>query len=513
MLSIDAPGPALAPPPASFNMAQHVLAAGLSHPDKLALRIAGATDVQDWTYGEITRAVRGIAAGLRAQDVVEGDLVLLRLGNTVEFPLAFLGAIAAGLVPVPTAATLTRLEISKMAADISPALIIASDGIELPAPLRCPVIHEGDLHSYAKAAPAPFQMGAPERPGYAVYTSGTSGRPRAVLHAHRAIWARQMMWDGWYGLRPDDRLLHAGAFNWTYTLGTGLLDPWTRGASAIIPAPGTKNEALPALLAHHDATIFAAVPGVYRQMLRADMPAMPALRHGLSAGEKLAAPIRNAWHNATNTQIYEAFGMSECSTFVSASPSRPAPDGALGFAQPGRKIAVVDDSDESTPIQARGEAGVLAVDANDPGLTLGYIGHPDETAKRFRAGWFLTGDRVTMDEAGAITYLGREDDMMNAGGFRVSPLEVEAAMSSHDSVIEAAAVELPVKETASVIALFYVAAASGADETQLEAHAKNTLADYKRPRMFIALESLPRGANNKLLRRALLDQWRATQDS
>lgn len=502
MLSIDAPGPLLSPPPEAFNMAAYVLASGRAAPDRLALRVAGSADTQDWSFGKITRAVQGIAGGLLAQGLSPGDLVLMRLGNTAEFPLAFLGAIAAGLVPVPTASALTRLEISKMAADISPALIIAQDGIALPAPLACPVLDAAALHDMAAGDPAPFHMGDPSRAGYAIFTSGTSGRPRAVLHAHRAIWARQMMWDGWYGLTREDRMMHAGAFNWTYTLGTGLMDPWSRGAAAIIPAPGTLAQDIPALMAQHKATIFAAAPGVYRQMLRTEMPDLPDLRHGLSAGEKLAAPIRTAWQDATGTAIHEAFGMSECSTFVSSSPARPAPENAIGFAQPGRRIAIIGPHGPT----ARGEPGILAVDPNDPGLMLGYIGHPDETAARFSHGWFLTGDSVVMAKDGALSYLGRSDDMMNAGGFRVSPIEVETAMADHEAILEAAAVELPIKATASVIALFYVAK-SEIPQSALEAHAATALADYKRPRLYLPVKELPRGANNKLLRRALREDW------
>ena len=99
--------------------------------------------------------------------------------------------------------------------------------------------------------PCAYDMGAPDRPGYIVFTSGSGGTPRAVVHAHRAVWARRMMWDGWYGLRTDDRVLHAGAFNWTYTLGTGLMDPWAIGATALVVAPGAP---MSLLMRRHDAT-------------------------------------------------------------------------------------------------------------------------------------------------------------------------------------------------------------------------------------------------------------------
>ncbi len=500
MLSVDAPGPALPPPPGRFNLAAYVLAGGAATPGKVALSILGADAPEDWTYARLARAVGGIAGGLAAMGLAPGDRVLLRLGNNVEFPLAFLGCIAAGLVPVPTSSQLTTPEIGPMAALVAPRLIVAGPGITLPDPLPCPVLIEAALHDLATHAPEAPRLGDPERPAYAVFTSGTSGRPRAVLHAHRAIWARRMMWNGWYGLRPDDRLMHAGAFNWTYTLGTGLMDPWSRGATALIPAAGTAPADLPALIAEHGATIFAAAPGVYRQMLRAGLPPLPRLRHGLSAGEKLADPIRHAWQAATGTALHEAFGMSECSTFVSGNPARPAPEGALGHAQPGRRVAVLGDGGAPVP---RGTPGLLAVDAADPGLMLGYLGAPEATAARFRGGWFVTGDRVAMAPDGALRYLGRDDDMMNAGGYRVSPVEVEAAMAAHPGVHEAACVEVAVSESASVIGCFYVPEAGPVAETALSAHAHARLAHYKCPRLFVAVDTLPRGANNKLLRRAL----------
>ena len=495
-------GPDLPPPPADFNMAAYVLAGGAQSPDKLALSVLGEAR-DDWSYDRLTRAVRAIAGGFLAQGVTPGDRVLLRLGNTVEFPLAFLGAIAAGLVPVPTSSQLTAREITGMAAQIGPALIVAADAVALPDPLPCPVLTETDLHDLASGPEAAFDMGDPNRPAYAIFTSGTSGTPRAVLHAHRAIWARRMMWDGWCGLTPDDRLMHAGAFNWTYTLGTGLMDPWSRGATALIPEPGTRSSDLATLIAAERVTIFAAAPGIYRQMLRGEMPNAPALRHGLTAGEKLADPIRDAWQSATGTTLHEAFGMSECSTFVSGSPARPAQPGSLGYPQPGRTVAVLGEDGPAT----FGEPGVLAVKADDPGLMLGYIGAEDETRARFRGPWFLTGDTVAMAEDGAISYLGRDDDMMNAGGFRVSPVEVESAMVLHPEVLEAAAVEISVSETARVIACFYVAEPGRApDDASLAAHAAETLAHYKCPRLFVRVDMLPKGANNKLLRRALRAQ-------
>lgn len=496
MEAIFSPGSAPSSPPARFNMAQYVLFEGAAPDEALALRLVGREGGHDWSYGALRRAVSGIAGGFLARGLKPGDRVLLRLGNAVEFPLAYLGAIWAGLVPVPTSSQLTGPEITRMSALVQPALIVAGAGIALPDPLPCPVLGEEALHDLADHRPAPPDMVDPNRPAYGIFTSGTSGNARAVLHAHRAIWARRMMWQGWYGLGPDDRVMHAGAFNWTYTLGTGLMDPWSRGAVALIPEAGLKPAELAPLLAGEEVTIFAAAPGVYRQMLRAGLPNLPRLRHGLSAGEKLATPIRAAWEAATGTAIHEAFGMSEVSTFVSGCPDRPAPAEALGYAQPGRMVAVLGSDG---PV-ARGESGILAISRDDPGLMLGYLGAEEATQARMRGDWFLTGDMVAMAEDGALSYLGRDDDMMNAGGFRVSPLEVERAMVLHPGVHEAAAVEVAVSDSASVIACFYVPEGAPVGDDVLGTHAHGHLAHYKCPRLFVALEALPRGANNKLRR-------------
>lgn len=497
MLSITDPT-GFAPPPASFNMAAHVLVHADRLADKTALQIVGAGG-QSFTYADIARAVRGTATGLLELGLKPGDHLLLQLGNTAEFPITYLGAITAGIIPVPISSQLTPPEVTAIAATIDPVLTIRAAGMAT-APGRS--VPSSILNEFWSLPAAPFAMGDPDRPAYVIYTSGTSGKPRPVVHAHRAIWARQMMWDGWYGLRADDRLMHAGAFNWTYTLGTGLMDPWSMGATALIPADGTGADQLPALLADTGATIFAAAPGVFRRVLRADIPDLPALRHGLSAGEKLAEDYRVDWLTKTGTPIFEAFGMSECSTFISGSPARPAPPGTSGYAQPGRKVALIGP-DGPVP---RGTAGTIAIHRDDPGLMLGYLNAPDDTAARFQDDWFLTGDIGIMDDAGAITYAGRTDDMMNAGGYRVSPIEVEDALTAHPSITEAAACAVQIRTGTSVIAAFYVAA-DMIDEDQLRHFMAARLAGYKLPRIYTAMETLPRGANNKLLRRVLRQNW------
>lgn len=472
-----------------MNLAEYVLTAGLATPDKLAMSVLGSGHADGWSHARLRQAVLGIGTGLLASGLQPGDRLLMRLGNTPAFPLTYLGAIAAGIVPVPTAAQLTAPEITRLAATIAPKAIVAADGIALPDPAAW-VISESALTRFHDLPPVEFAQGDAGRLAYIVFTSGSSGQPRAVCHAHRAILARRMMFDGWYGLTAQDRMLHAGAFNWTFTLGTGLMDPWTIGATALIPAPGITPEQIPLIASRHGATLIAAAPGIFRRMLRADWKPWPGLRHGLTAGERLDPALRRDWQARTGLDLHEAMGMSECSTFLSGSPARPAPEGTAGYPQPGRRTAIRD--------------GQLAIHRSDPGMFLGYLDQPADTAARFDGDWFLTGDLAEAMPDGAIRTLGRADDMMNAGGFRLSPAEVEDVLSQTPDAGDVAVTEMAVP-SGTIIAAFWTGAAR---PDVLRTQAEERLARYKQPREYIALDALPRTATGKINRRALRDTYR-----
>lgn len=494
MLSVIDTRPFPKAPPA-FNLAGHVLARAATL-NKPALTILHPEGDETLGYGDLLRLTQGCATALLAQGLTPGERILLRLGNTLAFPILYLGAIWAGLVPIPTSAALTRAEITRLAAFVQPSLIAVEPGIAKPdhaAPILTP-----DLATWSRLPPAALHEGDPDREAYIVFTSGTSGSPMAVSHAHRAILARQSMHRHWEGLTPSDRLLHAGALNWTYTLGTGLLDPWTVGATALIPAAGTSSTRLPALMARAEATILAAAPGIYRQLLRRDLPPLPDLRHGLSAGESLPHGLRQQWRAATRTELHEALGMSEVSTYLSGSPTRPAPEGTTGYPQPGRHIAILDEDGNPVP---RGAPGEIAVSTADPGLMRGYLNQPPPQGP-----WFRTGDAAVMAPDGAITHLGRTDDLLNAGGFRVSPAEIEAAFHDLPVLIACAAVQVEPVPGTTILALFYEASCA-IDEAVLRECAEKALARWKQPRHYQRVDALPRTASStdtgKIIRKAL----------
>ena len=185
------------PCPQDFNLAEYVLRYADETPDKIALAVLNLAGSEQFSYAKLKTAVLGTGRGFIDLGLRPGDRILMRLGNTVDFPIAYLGAIAVGLVPVPTSAQLTEPEVQKLADLVSPNLVLVGEKVATPYDIGCPQITESQLQEFRKLPPAKFDRGDPNRLAYILFTSGTSGNPRPVAHAHRAIWARRMMWDGW----------------------------------------------------------------------------------------------------------------------------------------------------------------------------------------------------------------------------------------------------------------------------------------------------------------------------
>ena len=499
-------------PPDRFNMARYCLSASTqAHPDKTALILVtdpNGSDARHITYGDIESNVLRMAAGLNALELAPGSRIFLRMGNTLDYALMFFAAISAGLVPIAASSLLSKTEVATMLQD-SGAALIASDGtLTLPAvPANVSILNEDDIKALKTNPPCDYAGTHKDDPAYMIYTSGTSGTPKGVLHAQRAIWGRRPMYDGWYGITSNDVMLHTGAFNWTYTLGTGLSDPWTNGATTLLYT-GPKNiEIWPKLIARYGATIMASVPTLYRQLLKyCDLSpdTLKPLRHVLCAGEVLSTNLHNNWVEKTDLSIYEALGMSEMSTYISCSPGVPVLLGSPGKPQAGRCVKILPaDSDGTEPLPPN-ELGLIAVHRSDPGLMLGYWQRPEEEQAVYRGDWFIGGDLAALDAEGYIHFEGRNDDVMNAFGYRVSPQEVENAIAGHPDVAEVGVSDIDVGNDVSIIAAFVVL--QDKDETDPQSileFASITLADYKRPRAVHFVSALPRTGNGKVIRKHL----------
>lgn len=498
-------------PPPQFNMAAYCLAHAHARPDATALIVmedVAGPPKEIWTYAALEDAVLRVAAALQARGLPPGARILIRLDNTSAYALLFFSAIAAGYVALPTSSQLTETEAAFMLEDSGAAAVALAAHLPLANVPSGVLVFGPDDVAAMLAFPkrATFAATRADDPAFLVYTSGTTANPKGVLHAQRSAFGRRPMYRGWYGIGENDRMLHAGAFNWTFTLGTGLTDPWANGATSIIYT-GRKDPALwPRLIAATGATLFAAVPGVYRQMLKYAAPGagdLGALRHGLMAGETPPPGLVAEWTARTGRELYEALGMSEISTYISSGPDVPHRDGAVGKAQPGRRIAILSADGGDEPLPA-GTQGLLAVHRSDPGLMLGYWNRPEEERAVWHGEWFAGGDLATIDADGYVTHRGRANDIMKALGYRVAPQEVETVLAAYPGVAEVACAEVRVRADVSVICAFIVPAAGAAiDRDDIARFAEARLAAYKCPREFRFLAALPRTANGKVKRSEL----------
>jgi len=405
------------------------------------------------TYRELAERTSRFGQLLRDLGVQAGDRVLVRLPNSIDYPTAFLGAMKRGAIAVPTSTLLTADEVRYLVED-SGACAIVIDALaweEMGARLE----GAGNLrrvilggNALARELENVGTIEGAERtragdPAYLVYTSGTTGYPKGVLHAHRSLAGRapaSRYWFDFDAAKPD-RIMHSGKFNWTYVLGSALMDPLARGKTVIAHEGRNDAATWPRLIAKHGATIFIGVPTIYRQILqkteftRADVP---TLRHCMSAGEHLSDEVFERWQERFGLDIYEAVGMSEFSYYLSQGKARPIRPGSAGFPQPGHDVRLLDP--ETLAEVARGAEGMISVPEADPGLFLRYWNLPEETAKARHDGYFFTGDYARYDEDGYLWFLGRKDDIIKSFGYRVSPYEVERVMKGHPAVADCACI-------------------------------------------------------------------------
>jgi acetyl-CoA synthetase len=507
--------------------------------DRVAVVVDDDTrGVHQLTFAELAVRTSRFGQLLRNLGVVPGQRVLIRLPNCVEYPTVFLGAMKHGAIPVPTSILLTAEEVLYLAKDSGATALVTDratwnvlhDTIEKLGQMthvvligngeRVPARHvtvtdlDEALASVGRCQ-EPYRTRADD-PAYLVYTSGTTGYPKGVLHAHRALLGRQPSSTYWFNFLPaGDRVLHSGKFNWTYVLGTGLMDPLYRGHTAIVHEGSNDASIWPGLIAKHGATTFIGVPTLYRHIIqrtqygRADVP---TLRHCMCAGEQLSGELLAAWRERFGLDIYEGLGMTECSYYLCETVSQPIRPGSAGFAQPGHHVKLLDP--HTWHEAACGEEGMICIPRTDPALMLRYWNQPEETAACFHGDWFLTGDYARRDDAGYIWFLGRKDDLINSFGYRVSPHEIERVLKDHPDIADVAAVGAEVAKDKVLVTVYVIPrVGSSLSADAVVEYANQRLASYKAPKIVYLVDEFPRTRNGKILRRGLTPASARAQSS
>ena len=519
--------------PQNFNITQacvtqHVQA---GRGEKIALIVEDHhLGTKQLTYQQLEEQSAKLASVFASHSLTKADRVLIRLPNSTDYPVSFFGCLRYGAIAVPTSTLLAASEVAYLAKDSGAKILITAksmwqelkslldeetqlEKIYLAGEGEMPNLDKGQQVEFfdfdeliKKAKPtAEITNSSPNTPAYIVYTSGTTGYPKGVLHAHRSLIGRLPASRYWFDFKDGDRIMHSGKFNWTYVLGSALMDPLFHGHTVIVHEGPNDAATWPTLIKKHDCTIFIGVPTIYRQIIqKTEFSAadVPSLRHCMSAGEHLSDEMLMAWRERFQMDVYEAIGMSEFSYYISQFNQKPIKPGAAGFPQPGHNIKLLDG--EGIPVKVN-EEGMIAIPENDPGLFLEYWNLPEETEKARHDGYFFTGDYARMDEDGYIWFLGRKDDIINTFGYRVSPHEIERVIKTHPAIADCVALGEEISKDKILVSICVIVnPESEIDEQTLLTFAANNLAKYKAPKIVHFFKEFPRTKNGKVLRKKML---------
>jgi acyl-coenzyme A synthetase/AMP-(fatty) acid ligase len=494
----------------NFNLTEYILSKNSENfSDKKALIFYNGNDKQIFTYKEIYDKSVTIAEYLLYFGFKPGNRLVIRMENSPEYIFSFLGIIAAGMTAIPVSSQLTEEEVSFILRESKAEGGIFDGKLPTPRPSDETILVQYKEIKEPKQKNQQYTVfnTKPYEEAFIVYTSGSSGYPKGVIHAHRSILGRIPMFENWTDLKEEDIILHAGQLNWTYTLGVGIMDPLSIGATTILTNGKREPSEWADIIKSEKASIFATVPSLFRRILKhADLTTgyLSSLRHCLSAGESLLPSVYTEWTHSTGKEIFEALGMTEVSTFISTSKDIPYRAGSTGVIQKGRNVVILPIDGGTTPV-VTGNIGVLAVSIEDDGLFLDYTSGSKQDS--IRDDFFITGDLVHSDIEGYIYYHGRNDDIMNSFGYRVSPSEVERVLETHPMISEAGVTEVKKKDNITLISAFIVLkegrSGGSTDIKSLEVYLKDHLATYKIPKEFYFVNDLPRNRNGKLQRKKL----------
>ena len=497
-----------------------VLAAGNDQP---ALWIVGddGSEVRR-SFREMSERSSRVANHLRALGVRRGDRILLMLGNEVALWETMLAAMKLGAVVIPATALLTpgdlrdRIDRGRVrhvvVASAHTEKFAAVDGdytrVCVGAPRDGWVSHDGaDEHARSFAPDAPTQA---TDALLLYFTSGTTSKPKLVLHTHQSYPVGHLSTMYWIGLQPGDIHLNISSPGWAKHSWSCVFAPWNAGACVFIyNAARFDANGLLATLARCAVTTLCAPPTVWRLLIQEDLAAYRgrlALRELASAGEPLNPEVIEQVHAAWGITIRDGYGQTETTAILGNPPGQALKPGSMGRPLPGYSVVLLDVN--GSPAD-EGEV-CLALDPRPTGLMAGYEDGAEGTSRAMRNGRYHTGDTAARDADGYVTFVGRADDVFKASDYRISPFELESALLEHEAVTEVAIVPSPDPLRLAVPKAFVTVAATRAPGRELAldilAFARTQLAPYKRVRRLEFVVELPKTISGKIRRVELREQ-------
>jgi acetyl-CoA synthetase len=461
-----------------------------------------------------------------------GARVLVMLPRIPEWWILVVALIKRNAVYTPATTLLTphdilyRLQVGGFAlviTDLENAPKVQEAVTEISPRPQCMVV-DGDLPgwiSYSQnSALIPRSGGLTQRvktrsadPLLIFFTSGTTGNPKMVLHDHSYPLGHIVTARLWQDLTPSDLHFTISDTGWAKSAWGNLFGQWIEGAAVFVyDIRGKFDPAeIPPLLERYGITTFCCPPTIYRMLILLDLERydFSRLRHCVSAGEPLNPEVIRIWREKTGRMIYEGYGQTETVLCVGAFPGRESPPGSMGKPAPGWRVELHDRHGDPVGVNREGRIAI-SLDPRPVGLFMGYVENEAANRKAFARGWYYTDDKAAMDEKGFFWFIGRDDDVIKASGYRIGPFEVESALLEHPSVAEAAVVGSPDPIRGTIVKAFVVLKPGFEPDdrlvTELQEHVKRVTAPYKYPRAIEFVPSLPKTHSGKIRRNELRER-------
>ena len=483
------------------------------------------------TFAEISAHSKQIANALQGMGVQRGDVVIVILGQEIEWWEAFTATLRMGAVisPGTTQLSVKDIEYRIRAAAATCVITNAANAGKVDAvaancsslKVRMLIDAERDdwtnyqaaLASHGEDFEAVVTRADDESMCY--FTSGTTGYPKMTIHTHSYAIGHQPTGRYWLDLSERDLHWNLSDTGWAKAAWSSYFGPWICGATLFIHHGAGFNAAQTlSLIEKYPITTLCGAPTIYRMLVLEDLSRydFSGLRHCVGAGEPLNPEIIDIWQAATGIIIRDGYGQTEtailCANFKSVAPRF----GSMGKPAPGIRLAVIDDNGAEVPPDQEGDIAVRIEPDRPQGLFKEYRGDPQRNAATRRGPWYVTGDRACVDEDGYFWFVSRADDVILSAGYRIGPFEVESALIEHPAVAESAVVSSPDKTRGEVVKAFVVPAPghSGSDALvrELQDHVKHITAPYKYPRKLEFVDALPKTVSGKIRRIELREkEW------
>jgi benzoate-CoA ligase len=500
--------------PRDYNFAADVLQSNLDAGRAAKPAFIDARGVT--TYGQLADRVARFGAVLRSMGIQREERVLLALLDTIDWPTAFLGCLKAGVIAVPVNTLLTEDDYRFMLADSRAKCLLVSEALypkfeKLVADVDHFIVSGDNAHGHKKfedlikaAKPEPYTAPTTcDDMAFWLYTSGSTGKPKGAVHVHASLkLTADLYGTPVAGLKESDVCYSVAKLFFAYGLGNAMTFPLSVGATTVLNGERPTPDGVAALLKQHPITVFFAVPTFYAAFLnspKAPQKSEVKIRRCISAGEALPEEIARTWKDRYGVEISDGLGTTEMLHIYLTNRPGATKYGTTGKPVPGYDIKLIGE--DGAPVK-QGEMGEMY--SRGPTSAIMYWNNREKSRSTFQGEWTRSGDKYIEDADGYYICCGRADDMLKVSGMYVSPFEVEAALSSHPDVLEAAVVgwgdEQKLIKPKAFVVLKSPDKANDALTKTLQEHVKTKLAPYKYPRWIEFRKELPKTATGKIQR-------------